>query len=72
MSPITGFFLLANKKAVKGLAQVQVGFQVVIKLLKLVETHVLVIMEPGTKIMDLKINRSLLNMKHQSLIIKAL
>ena len=70
MSPITCFFLGANKKAVKGVAQV--GFQVVIKLLKLVETHVLVIMEPGTKIMDLKINRSLLNMKHQSLIIKAL
>ena len=42
----------------------QVEFEVVIKLLKLVETHVLVIiMEPGTKIMDPEIKRSRLNMK---------
>ena len=35
-----------------------------IKLLKLVETHVLVIiMEPGTKIMDPEIKRSRLNVK---------
>ena len=43
---------------------VQVEFEVVIKLLKLVETHVLVIIvEPGTKIMDPEIKRSRLNMK---------
>ena len=69
MSPITCFFWGPTKRPSKGWGR---WVEVVIKLLKLVETHVLVIMEPGTKIMDLKINRSLLNMKHQSLIIKVL
>ena len=61
MSPITCFFWGPTKRPSKGWGR---WVEVVIKLLKLVETHVLVIiMELGIKIMDPEINWSRLNMK---------